>query len=86
MVICESLILPTKIYKYEHISYKTSWTLGFLVARSKKILDIPRDRGYLHFAETSSRPSKATLKVVKIATFTLQNLPEEREIENNIIE
>ena len=56
------------------------------MARSKKILDIPRDRGYLHFAETSSRPSKATLKVVKIATFTLQNLPEEREIENNIIE
>ena len=58
-------------------------TLGFLDGRSKKILKIPRDRANirdfktdLHFAETSSRPSKATLKVVKIATFTLQNLPE----------
>ena len=26
----------------------------------------------LHFAETSSRPSKATVKAVKIANFTLQ--------------
>ena len=37
----------------------------------------------LHFAVTSSRPIKATLKGLKIATFTLQNLPEGREIEYN---
>ena len=39
----------------------------------------------LHFAVTSSRPIKATLKGIKIATFTLPNLSEEREIEYNII-
>ena len=39
----------------------------------------------LHFAETSSRPIKATLKVMKIATFSLQNLPEGREIEYNVL-
>ena len=64
------------------------WLLGFLDGRSKKILKIPRDRTnirdfktYLHFAETSSRPIKATLKVAKITTITLQNLPEKRVIE-----
>ena len=35
----------------------------------------------LHFAVTSSRPIKATLQGLKIVTFTLQNLPEETEIE-----
>ena len=30
----------------------------------------------LHFAIISSRPIKATLKGMKITTFTLQNLPE----------
>jgi len=35
----------------------------------------------LHFVVTSSRPLKATLKVVKIVTIPLQNLPEGREIE-----
>ena len=39
----------------------------------------------LHFPVTSSRPIKATLKGMKIATFTLPNLPEEREIEFNCI-
>ena len=39
----------------------------------------------LHFAVTSSRPIKATLKGLKIATFTLQNVPEEREIEYYVI-
>jgi hypothetical protein len=34
----------------------------------------------LHFAETSSRPIKATLKVVKIDIFSKKNLQEEREI------
>ena len=32
----------------------------------------------LHFAETSSRPIKATLKVVKIDIFSQQSLPKER--------
>ena len=56
--------------------------------RSKKILNIPRDRANirdfktdLHFAETSSRPSKATLKVVKIDVFSPKNLQDEREID-----
>ena len=39
----------------------------------------------LYFALTSSRPIKATLKGLKIATFTLQNLPEGKEIEFNVI-
>ena len=39
----------------------------------------------LHFPVTSSRPIKATLKGMKIATFTLPNLLEEREIEYNVI-
>ena len=39
----------------------------------------------LHFAETSSRPNKAALKGLKIATFTLQNLLEGREIEYNVV-
>ena len=34
----------------------------------------------LHFAETSSRPIKATLKVVKIDIFSQNNLQEDREI------
>ena len=32
----------------------------------------------LHFAETLSRPIKATLKVVKIDIFSQQSLPKER--------
>ena len=39
----------------------------------------------LYFAVTSSRPIKATLKGLKIATFTLQNLPEGKEIECNVM-
>ena len=35
----------------------------------------------LHFAVTSSRPIKTMLKDMKIPNFTLENLPEEREIE-----
>ena len=53
--------------------------------RSKKILSISRDSANiryfktdLYFSETSSRPSKATLKAMKIATFTFQNLPKEK--------
>ena len=49
---------------------------------------IPRDRAYqaelktdLHFAETSSRLIKATLKGIKIDIFSQQNLPEERKID-----
>ena len=34
----------------------------------------------LHFAETSSRPIKATLKVVKIDILSQQNLQEEKVI------
>ena len=37
----------------------------------------------LHFAVTSSKPIKAALKGLKIATFTLPNIPEERGIEYN---
>ena len=55
--------------------------------------DIPLDRvgqaelkNGLHFAETSSRPIKATLKGLKIAIFSLQNSSEGREIEYNVIE
>ena len=75
-------------YSESSILISERYLVGFLVGRSKKILNIPHDRANirdfktdLHFAETSSRPSKATLKVVKIATFTQQNLPEGREIE-----
>ena len=39
----------------------------------------------LHFAVPSSRPTKATLKDMKIATFILPNLPEEREIACNVV-
>ena len=35
----------------------------------------------LHFAESSSRPSKAMLKVVKIDIFSQENLQEEREMD-----
>ena len=56
------------------------------------MLYIPRDRGGdadlrtdLHFAETSSRPIKAMLKGLKMATFSQQNLPEGREIEYNVL-
>ena len=40
----------------------------------------------LHFVVTSSRPIKTMLKVVKIDNLTLQNLPEGREIEFNVID
>ena len=39
----------------------------------------------LHFFVTSSRPIKAEPKGLKIATFALQNLPEGRDIENNVM-
>ena len=39
----------------------------------------------LHFAETSSRPIKATLKVVKIDIFSQQKVQEEREREKKIL-
>ena len=48
-------------------------------------VNVPDYKTGLHFAVTSSRPIKATLKGLKIATFTLQNLPEGREIEYNVI-
>ena len=56
------------------------------------MLYIPRDRvddtdlrTGLNVAETSSRPIKATLKSLKIAIFSLQNLPEGRETEYHVI-
>ena len=42
-------------------------------------------RNYLHFFVTSSRQIKAEAKGLKSATFGLQNLPEGREIENNVM-
>ena len=42
-------------------------------------------RNDLHFFVTSSRPIKAKPKGLKIANFGLQNLPEGREIENNVM-
>ena len=56
------------------------------------IQNMPRDRvdetevwtGH-QFVVTSSRPIKAMLKVVKIDNLTLQNLPEGRELELNVI-
>ena len=42
-------------------------------------------RNDLHFFVTSSRPIKAEPKGLKSATFGLQNLPERREIEFNVI-
>ena len=37
-----------------------------------------------YFAVTSPRPIKATLKGLKIATFALQNFPEERDIKYDV--
>ena len=63
-----------------------------MVGQRIMIQNIPRDRvdetevwTGLHFVVTSSRPIKAMLKVVKIDNLTLQNLPEGREIEFNVI-
>ena len=63
-----------------------------MVGQQIIIQNIPRDRvdetevwTGLHFVVTSSRPIKAMLKVVKIDNLTLQNLPEGREIEFNVI-
>ena len=63
-----------------------------MVSQEKIVQNIPRDRvdetevwTGIHFVVTSSRPIKAMLKVVKIDNLTLQNLPEGREIEFNVI-
>ena len=59
-----------------------------MVDQQIMIQNIPRDRVNipdfktdLHFAETSSRPIKATLKGVKIDIFGQNNVPEERELD-----
>jgi len=58
------------------------------VGRSKKNLTTPHDRTNipdfktdLHFAETSSRPSKATIKVVKTDIFSPKYLQDERKMD-----
>ena len=63
-----------------------------MVGQQKIIQNIPRDTAdetevwtSLHFVTTSLWPIKATLKVVKIDNFTLQNLQEGGLIEYNVI-
>ena len=77
-----------KIHLNLKIGICSTCVIVFLEGCSKNILKVPQDRtNYrdfktdLYFAETSSRPCKAILKVVKIDIFSPKNLQDEREID-----
>ena len=83
----------SNLNKTKDISFfHTAYRLRFLGDRSKNKLNKPHDRTNkydfktdLHFLETSSRPSKATLKVVKIDTFSQTILQVKREIDRKYL-